>query len=83
MVRVALIFILTFSILVETVITLSIEQPYQDFIENYVESEKLKICNSPGFLKAAHTLLQNMDYTAEPCDDFYQFACGGFVEKVC
>jgi len=82
MVRVALIFILTFSILVETVFSLSIEQPCQDFIENYVESEKPKICNTPGCVKAAYTLLQNMDSTAEPCEDFYQYACGGFEEKV-
>ena len=83
MVRVALIFILTFLILVETVFSLSIEQPCQDFIENYVESEKPKICNTPGCVKAAYTLLQNMDSTAEPCEDFYQYACGGFEEKVC
>ena len=82
MVRVALIFILTFSILVETVFSLSIEQPCQDFIENYVESEKPKICNTPGCVRAAYTLLQNMDSTAEPCEDFYQYACGGFEEKV-
>ena len=82
MVKLPLIFILTFSILAETVISLSIEQPCQDFIETYVETEKPKICNTPGCVRAAYTLLQNMDSTAEPCEDFYQYACGGFVEKV-
>ena len=39
-------------------------------------------CNTPGCIAASHALLQNMDHTVDPCDDFYQYACGGFEERV-
>lgn len=30
---------------------------------------------------AASEVLKNMDRDVEPCDDFYKFACGGFLES--
>ena len=38
-------------------------------------------CMTPGCVKASAEIISNMDHTADPCDDFYQFACGGFIEK--
>eukprot|EP00092_Neocalanus_flemingeri_P028315 GFUD01030752.1.p1 GENE.GFUD01030752.1~~GFUD01030752.1.p1 ORF type:complete len:774 (+),score=182.51 GFUD01030752.1:202-2523(+) len=38
-----------------------------------------KMCLTPGCVKAAAELIKSMDQTADPCTDFYQFACGGFV----
>lgn len=35
---------------------------------------------SSSSLKAAR-LLQNMDESVQPCDNFYQYACGGWLER--
>ena len=39
------------------------------------------ICLTPGCVRAAAGLIQSMDHTADPCSDFYQFACGGFIAE--
>jgi len=40
-----------------------------------------KMCLTPGCVVAASELINSMDQTADPCTDFYQFACGGFLAK--
>ncbi|XP_037684646.1 membrane metallo-endopeptidase-like 1 [Choloepus didactylus] len=39
----------------------------------------MELCTSPGCVIAAARILQNMDPSQEPCDDFYQYACGGWL----
>jgi membrane metallo-endopeptidase-like protein 1 len=38
------------------------------------------ICMTPGCVRAAAQILNNMDNQTKPCDDFYQFACGRWIQ---
>ncbi|TRY76151.1 hypothetical protein DNTS_031483 [Danionella cerebrum] len=39
------------------------------------------VCTTPQCVTAAARLLQNMDPHVDPCQNFYQFACGGWMER--
>uniref|UniRef100_A0A8C0KDF9 Membrane metalloendopeptidase like 1 n=1 Tax=Canis lupus dingo TaxID=286419 RepID=A0A8C0KDF9_CANLU len=41
----------------------------------------LKTSPSSGLELAASRILQNMDPSREPCEDFYQYACGGWLRR--
>ncbi|XP_048639734.1 membrane metallo-endopeptidase-like 1 isoform X5 [Marmota marmota marmota] len=46
------------------------------------ESSPSEVCTTSGcVMAAAARILQNMDPTKEPCDDFYQYACGGWLRR--
>uniref|UniRef100_A0A8D9BV62 Neprilysin-11 n=1 Tax=Cacopsylla melanoneura TaxID=428564 RepID=A0A8D9BV62_9HEMI len=40
-----------------------------------------KLCYSEGCIHTASKLLQSMNNTVNPCDDFYRFTCGRFLEE--
>uniref|UniRef100_A0AAX7US62 Membrane metallo-endopeptidase-like 1 n=1 Tax=Astatotilapia calliptera TaxID=8154 RepID=A0AAX7US62_ASTCA len=39
------------------------------------------VCTTADCVTAAARLLQNMDESVKPCDNFYQYACGGWLER--
>ncbi|NXG68032.1 NEP protein, partial [Baryphthengus martii] len=39
------------------------------------------ICKTSDCIKSAARILENMDSSAEPCKDFYQYACGGWLKR--
>lgn len=41
--------------------------------------KETSICNTPGCVEAAANVLKFMDSSIDPCDDFYDFACGKFI----
>jgi len=44
------------------------------------ESATPYVCMTSGCVKAASHIIESMDQTVNPCDDFYRFACGGWKE---
>ena len=39
------------------------------------------ICDSSGCLQAASSLVSAMDPSMDPCEDFHQYACGGWLKE--
>ncbi|XP_015234612.1 PREDICTED: membrane metallo-endopeptidase-like 1 isoform X2 [Cyprinodon variegatus] len=39
------------------------------------------VCTTADCVTAAARLLQNIDQSVKPCDNFYQYACGGWLER--
>lgn len=45
------------------------------------EVEKNSVCSSQGCVTAAEKMSQKIDFSVEPCDDFYNFACGKYLKN--
>lgn len=48
-------------------------------ISNFIKERST--CHSQSCYYLAGRLLENLDTKADPCDDFYQYACGGYIDK--
>ncbi|GAA6110341.1 membrane metallo-endopeptidase-like 1 [Tachysurus ichikawai] len=47
----------------------------------YRRNSDATMCTTPDCVTAAARLLQNMDQSVDPCQNFYQYACGGWLDR--
>ncbi|XP_043284149.1 neprilysin-4-like isoform X2 [Venturia canescens] len=45
------------------------------------KEEYREMCQSEECIKTAARMIEAMNKTTEPCDDFYKFACGGWIAR--
>ncbi|XP_043288930.1 neprilysin-2-like [Venturia canescens] len=71
---------------VSTLLLCSISSPIagrstRDIPSSNVSDNSDSLCSTEDCLRSASTILENLDPSVEPCDDFYRYACGGFINK--
>ncbi|XP_026279340.1 membrane metallo-endopeptidase-like 1 isoform X1 [Frankliniella occidentalis] len=52
-----------------------------NYLENGAILESYEVCESRACRVAARSLLESLNMSADPCTDFYEFACGGWISK--
>ena len=55
-------------------------QKVSTFFDDNVESPS-NVCNSVQCVRSSAEILNSMDLSVDPCEDFYGFVCNGWIQK--
>ncbi|XP_059158504.1 endothelin-converting enzyme homolog isoform X3 [Physella acuta] len=69
------------AILTTVIVTLAGVLALKDSVIKDLNTQAKKYCMTPECVKIASTLLTAMDKNVDPCEDFYQYACGGWMKN--
>ena len=69
------------SFLILPLLTSGYSADQQDLVSTAQMSTSDTYCLTPGCVKAAAALIENIGPTQDPCQDFYQLACGNFLKE--
>lgn len=56
-------------------------RPIQNMVPVDDNTKKAEICEERDCIYAASEVLSKMDENVDPCDDFYRFTCGNYIDK--
>lgn len=72
----------TVPVIIGLIVVIAIVIPENHlYIIQPVEDQREDICQTPGCVHAASDIMKFIDTSIDPCNDFYQFACGTFLNK--
>ena len=49
--------------------------------EAYASATAVDVCMAPECVTAAAAIIESLDEGVDPCEDFYGFACNGWIER--
>lgn len=76
----ALVGLLAFVVFVlAIVVSVNTGRVRERVIERVVQPQP-KYCVTPACVTVASSILNAMDHDVDPCEDFYQYACGGWIK---
>ncbi|CAF3701692.1 unnamed protein product [Adineta steineri] len=72
-------YIIIFLIFI-TILLLLFSLPFIIFSQYYSNSYHQQ-CSSLACISTSHRIIENLDLNIDPCENFYQYACGGWINN--